>query len=733
MHWSALPTGVRRDSVCAVAEASGTVLEQWHTRRPRFGGEVEGAMRESPTMWHRFLTMWHRFFTGGVGGAVRFMLALTVAVGLVADSATVGADCADPPDPPDPLVLITELANDGTNTFVELHNPGAADDELIGWFLCHLFNYTPRGALDAVVVAAGETLVLQISGDELDSVHADVLIEWQVFGTDYSTGDMGLYDSDDFDEPGDIVDFLQWNGFGQGRETEADAACLWTAGDFIPPPLTGATLQLDGDAIDGGLTGSDDYEVHSFALNNLKVFPPPPPTATGDADGDEDVDLHDLAAFQDCNLGPEIPADTDTTDCTPFFDFDGDMDVDLVDFAAFQIVFTGPPLPVDMTIIGPTQVEENSTTGYSAMVTYSLGLPETLTVGVNWSVVPSTDATIDTAGMLMTLEVDGDQTATITAAFSFEGTPAVEDTLTITITDETEAPEPVEGTIALTELAGDGTNTYIELYNTGDFDISLTDWWLCLNPQFKYEEIAVESCDLIGGREVLVIQLGGTLDSSLADHAITISPAELDVGDIALYVGEDFSIFSNPDDIRDYLQWGAAGQNREDVGADAGLWHAGTYVDASLADGSVQLLEAAVDLPLTELDSLFVTPFSEHSLGVFPNPEPSSDDEPVEDDDSETPDEDEPATDDPDPDGELPEEDPTEPIGAQQGDDDTAEDPVSGSDDPEPPAEDEVPTTTGRPSSARSGLCGLFGMINLLTLITGLAMMKRIGHDVRFI
>ena len=62
------------------------------------------------------------------------------------------ADCVDPPGPPDPLVLITEIANDGTNTFVELHNPGTVTVELNGWALCHRFHYTASLELDEVVI-----------------------------------------------------------------------------------------------------------------------------------------------------------------------------------------------------------------------------------------------------------------------------------------------------------------------------------------------------------------------------------------------------------------------------------------------------------------------------------------------------------------------------------------------------------------------------------------------------
>ena len=643
------------------------------------------------------------------------------------------------PDPPDPLVLITELANDGSNTFIELYNPGAGPADLTGWFLCHVFNYTLPGTLDGMSIDPGKTLVLQISGEPLDPVHADALIDWPVFGTDFSSGDMGLYDSVNFHLPEDLVDFLQWSEAGQGREPEADEACLWTAGDFIPAPLTGATLQLSADAGAGGLTGSDDYQVHSFALNNLKVYPPPPPTANGDSDGDEDVDLHDLAAFSACNPAPEVPADD--VACTPYFDFDGDLDVDLADFAAFQIAYTGPRLPVDLAITGPDEVAENSSTGYSAMVTYTLGPAETLTGEATWSVKPTTYADVDANGVLTTVEVDADQVVILQASYAAEGT-LVEDELTISIIDETVPAEPVAGTVAITELAGDGERFFVELYNTGDLEIDLTDWWLCLNPLFKYEEIAAEGFEVLGPNAVLVIQLGGSLDDALADHAITISPATQEAGDIGLYVGQDLSIFSNPEFIRDYLQWGAAGQNREDVADDAGLWTAGTYVEATLFDGAMQLLETGLDDDLTGVEALFVTPFSQHSLGVFPNPDPPADDDADDDDgqggddDEESPGDEDPPADDSDPDDASSDDEPPG-TSDDDGESDSAPDDGDGTEDSstdggdgDSPAEDaapDAPTSTDSSSSRRTGLCGLFGIVNLLALVAGLTLIRRLG------
>lgn len=58
-----------------------------------------------------------------------------------------------------------------------------------------------------------------------------------------------------------------------------------------------------------------------------------------DADLDGDVDLADLAAFEDCLLGPDV--DHPPADPCLELDTDGDDDVDLADFEVLQGVFTG--------------------------------------------------------------------------------------------------------------------------------------------------------------------------------------------------------------------------------------------------------------------------------------------------------------------------------------------------------------------------------------------------------
>jgi len=73
-----------------------------------------------------------------------------------------------------------------------------------------------------------------------------------------------------------------------------------------------------------------------------------PPRGSGaffDFDHDCDVDRDDLAAFEGCASGPQVPFVDDCGDR----DVDNDGDVDQADFAVFQTCFSGEDHPADPT------------------------------------------------------------------------------------------------------------------------------------------------------------------------------------------------------------------------------------------------------------------------------------------------------------------------------------------------------------------------------------------------
>ncbi|HOW73322.1 MAG TPA: hypothetical protein PKY77_22205 [Phycisphaerae bacterium] len=99
----------------------------------------------------------------------------------------------------------------------------------------------------------------------------------------------------------------------------------------------------------GGSSGTNFGPVYFDAiyLENSSAVSLWNPTACGhplDIDADCDVDRDDLAAFEDCALGPAIPQ-TDP-ECG-WARLDGDDDIDQVDFGIFQRCYSGPNVPAD--------------------------------------------------------------------------------------------------------------------------------------------------------------------------------------------------------------------------------------------------------------------------------------------------------------------------------------------------------------------------------------------------
>ena len=94
----------------------------------------------------------------------------------------------------------------------------------------------------------------------------------------------------------------------------------------------------------------------------------------------------------------------------------------------------------------------------------------------------------------------------------------------------------------------------VELFNNGDLNIDLSDYWLCLGPG-QY------------------LQIGGSI--GVGEYlTVEFNMPEAD-GGLGLYSSNEFT---DSNAIEDFVQWGAAGAARENVAVDAGLWTAGEFV-----------------------------------------------------------------------------------------------------------------------------------------------------------
>ena len=168
-------------------------------------------------------------------------------------------------------LIITEIANDGTNTFVEVFNPGSIRIELDAWAFCKVDGCTGATELAGRVMERDDVLVFQLSG-QFDSDFANGVTTLQV-GT--ALDDLGLYDFTGADSrtPTDNValrDYVQWGYFFGtfGLEEIATSAGLWVANTSISSSLANMSFQLNADSLTIGGT-AEDYTIVPFAQNTL--------------------------------------------------------------------------------------------------------------------------------------------------------------------------------------------------------------------------------------------------------------------------------------------------------------------------------------------------------------------------------------------------------------------------------------------------------------------------------
>jgi len=149
---------------------------------------------------------------------------------------------------------------------IVIQNFGNAAVDLSSHQFCSLFNYT---ALNSGTITVDQ-------GSLNLSAGASVTLTWNSAGAMNMNGsDLCLYQpGPDFTNPNHIIDFVQWNSGGNGRESVAVAAGLWSAGTFVngnsPMSYIGDGLQSgvqfwELDCIDPALIGSIDICPTIFA------------------------------------------------------------------------------------------------------------------------------------------------------------------------------------------------------------------------------------------------------------------------------------------------------------------------------------------------------------------------------------------------------------------------------------------------------------------------------------
>jgi hypothetical protein len=137
-------------------------------------------------------------------------------------------------------------------------------------------------------------------------------------------------------------------------------------------------------------------------------------------------------------------------------------------------------------------------------------------------------------------------------------------------------------------VGADGGNQKIELVNRGPMAQSLNPWSICI--QFLYKNFPVGASIPAGGRYTIHLNTNGS--NTPTDWYTGTSYVNIDVASDAISLYHTTSGFATAANLEDFVQFGAGGQPRENVGNAAGFWTAGTFVPLGLEGQSLQFVPA---------------------------------------------------------------------------------------------------------------------------------------------
>lgn len=162
------------------------------------------------------------------------ILAVTVAA-CDSGSSDSGGDDNGPPDTPPPQsdVRLNEINME--EQWVELFNAGDGAADVSDLWLCIRPLYVQIGNLD----------VLNGASDATIPAGGFLVVEWGQIDGDI--GELGLYETSDFEATSAMRDYVQIGAADQGRESVAVQAGLWDDDTFTIVPPSGQTLSFFGE------------------------------------------------------------------------------------------------------------------------------------------------------------------------------------------------------------------------------------------------------------------------------------------------------------------------------------------------------------------------------------------------------------------------------------------------------------------------------------------------------
>ena len=107
---------------------------------------------------------------------------------------------------------------------ITIQNLTSTTLDISDYRLCSLFSYTSGGIGENTTVVVGNASAIPAG--------QTVTVIWPLNDV---AADLAIYvPTGSFGDPNNMVDFMQYGSAGNGRESEADQAGLWTAGEFVP-------------------------------------------------------------------------------------------------------------------------------------------------------------------------------------------------------------------------------------------------------------------------------------------------------------------------------------------------------------------------------------------------------------------------------------------------------------------------------------------------------------------
>ena len=437
-----------------------------------------------------------------------------------------GGDPEPQPDPK-PAIALQEIRYNQNDRF-EITNLGTSTVDISSWWVCSLLTYAQLNTLTvedgSLNLAPGASVIF--SGFSLNDDEAD----------------LGVFNTNTFTSSDAIIDFVQWGNSGLGRESVAAAAGIWTAGDFVPDVADGSSIEYDGtgDSVSDWTEQSTptlgDTPTPAVIQIRLAMVDYTQERVTIKNFGTEAVDI---SSYQLC-LGPgQYNILSDYTSITGSLNLTAGDSVQ-IDLSSGSENVTALP-------------DANGALGLFANTNFSSTSADDIKDFMQWGAANQNrvDQAV-TAGRW----TNANDFVSGFAPYQFTGGAT-----DIGSSFWTSTPMAV---IRVSHF--DTGQEMVTLKNIGDATADISSYQLCLGPgQYNilsdYNSIT-GSLNLAAGDSVQIDLTSGTGNVTALPDAN---------GALGLFANTNFSS-NSADDIKDFVQWGAANQNRVDQAVTAGRW-----------------------------------------------------------------------------------------------------------------------------------------------------------------